>query len=306
MLEREEYIEQAYLFRVIGERLPDNIPLQEILEHVRHELLVTTKLPLAVDYLLSELRHTGSMASAMKRMEHYFAPFQTYVIAEAESDRGRFDIRTAVDVLRREAEYRASGKGPQGLFLYQFECLCRNRLRYDPGLGAMARDPVYDQPWRDWILIVRGQIGLVDLADLIFIRSEEFKIRLKQHNHSPVENTNAVEQGVEETETSNEPGKPVLFGQREGRIAWANRQKDPLFLFAAMQRQLGYPAVPRLKVIDPSDDLIPQLQRRIDALELRLKLMEEENRGGIDITQFYGGKLPSEFQGIDPDKLREP
>jgi hypothetical protein len=285
MLEREEYVEQAYLFRVIGERLPDNVPLQEILQYVRQELLATTKLPLAVDYLLAELRHTGMMATAMAKLGHYFAPFQTYVIEEAESDRGRFDIRTAVDVLQFEAECRASGKGPQGLFMYQFECLCRNRLRYDPGLGAMAKDPAYSQDWRDWILIVRSQIGLRELADLTYVRSEEFLLRREQA---------AAASGFEVDESDR---KPVLFGQREGRIAFANRQKDPLYLFAALQRHLDYPAVPRLKRIDPTSDLVPQLQRRIESLEMRLKLIEEENRGGIDITQFYGGKLPPDFQG---------
>ncbi len=292
MLEREEYVEQAYLFRVLGERLPDNVPLQEILQFVRQELLATTKLPLAVDYLLGELRHTGMMSTAMAKLGHYFAPFQTYVVEEAESDRGRFDIRTAVAVLQREAEYRAAGKGPQGLFLYQFECLCRNRLRYDPGLGAMAKDPAYSQDWRDWILIVRAQVGLVELADLIFVRSEEYILRRQQRGISPEEDAAAGE------------SKPVLFGAREGRIAFANRQKDPLYLFAALQRHLDYPAVPRMKRVETSGDLVPQLQRRIEALELRLRLIEEENtKGSIDITQFYGGKLPPEFQGLDPEKL---
>ena len=36
----------------------------------------------------------------------------------------------------------------------------------------------------------------------------------------------------------------LLFGRQEGRIAWANRKKDPLLLFAALHRQLGYPASP--------------------------------------------------------------
>jgi hypothetical protein len=287
MLEREEYVEQAYLFRVMGERIPDNVPVQEILQFVKQELLATTKLPLAVDYLLGELRHTGMMATAMERLGHYFTPFQTYVIAEAESDRGRFDIRTAVEILQHEAEYRAAGKGPQGLFLYQFECLCRNRLRYDPGLGAMAKDPAYNQDWRDWILIVRSQIGLVELADLIFVRSEEYWIRRQQ------------QPGTAASEKEEER-KAVLFGQREGRIAFANRQKDPLYLFAALQRHLDYPAVPRLKRLDPSSDLVPQLQRRLEALEMRLKMMEEEqNRGGLDITKFYGGKLPPEFKELE-------
>ena len=173
--------------------------------------------------------------------------------------------------------------------MYQFECLCRNRLRYDPGLGAMAKDPAYSADWREWILIVRSQIGLVDLADLIFVRSEEFAIRKRQQT------------GSEASEEETKERKPILFGQREGRIAFANRQKDPLYLFAALQRHLDYPAVPRLKRIDPNSDLVPQLQRRIEALELRLKLIEEENnRGGIDITQFYGGKMPPDFQGLGP------
>ena len=38
---------------------------------------------------------------------------------------------------------------------------------------------------------------------------------------------------------------PALFGEKEGKIAKANRGRDPLYLFAALQRQLGYPEVPR-------------------------------------------------------------
>ena len=37
----------------------------------------------------------------------------------------------------------------------------------------------------------------------------------------------------------------MLFGEKEGRIAMANRRKDPLYLFSALQRHLGYPSVPR-------------------------------------------------------------
>ena len=35
---------------------------------------------------------------------------------------------------------------------------------------------------------------------------------------------------------------PPLFAEKEGKIAKANRGRDPL-LFAALQRQLGYPEV---------------------------------------------------------------
>jgi hypothetical protein len=81
--------------------------------------------------------------------------------------------------------------------------------------------------------------------------------------------------------------KPILFGEKEGKIAKANRHKDPLYLFAALQRHLGYPSVPRPKPEDAQRYLVPQLQRRVERLEMRIKLMEEEVRGGINLARFY-------------------
>ena len=98
-------------------------------------------------------------------------------MGEAENDARRFDLRIGLVILAREADYRAEGVTRQGLFVYQFEVLCRNRLGYDVGLDAMSRDPAYDEPWRNWILTVRRQIGIVDLADLIFVRSEFYHER---------------------------------------------------------------------------------------------------------------------------------
>ena len=48
-------------------------------------------------------------------------------------------------MLEREAEYRGQGASPQGIFLYQFETLCRNRLGYDRGLEAIAADSIFDE-----------------------------------------------------------------------------------------------------------------------------------------------------------------
>ena len=48
VLEREEYVEQAYFFNSFRERLVDGLPAQEILSRISEELLSTTKLPLAV------------------------------------------------------------------------------------------------------------------------------------------------------------------------------------------------------------------------------------------------------------------
>jgi hypothetical protein len=270
MLDRAEYVEQAYLFRVLSERLPQNMPLQELLRQTRDELLATTRLPLALDFLRAELEHAGVVGSAMARLSHYFTPFQTYVVREAENERGRFDLRIALEILRAEAVYRSEGISRQGLFLFQFETLCRNRLRYDPGLTAIAADPAYDTAWHDWILVVRRQVGLVDLADLVYLRSEYYLTR-RSVRGGPVAPAE----------------KPVLFGEQEGKIAFANRGKDPLYLFAALQRHLGYPAVPRPRPVDDTPQLLPQILRRLERLETRLKLIEEESREGIDLTKFY-------------------
>jgi hypothetical protein len=90
-----------------------------------------------------------------------------------------------------------------------------------------------------------------------------------------------------EGDPARSPGHLVLFGEREGRIALANRRKDPLFLFSSLHRQLGYPEVPRPAVADVQEALLPQLARRLEQLETRVKLVEEEQRGGMDLTKFY-------------------
>jgi hypothetical protein len=277
MLEREEYVEQAYLFRVLSERLPENFPLQELLEQIRHELLATTKLPMAVDFMLAELRHRGVMSTAMRRLPHYFTAYQSYIIQAAEDDRGRFDMRVAIEVLRHEALYRAERATPEGLFMYQFETLSRNRLRYDRGLDAISADPIYNDDWREWIQTVRRQVGIVDFADMIYVRSTEY-LRRRTHPGAPPPTAE----------------KPLLFGEKEGKIAWANRQKDPMYLFAALQRHLGYPSAPRPKRPDEAREQIPLILRRLERLETRIKLLEEESREGIDITKFYAqdGKPP--------------
>jgi hypothetical protein len=271
MLDREEYVEQAHLFHVVAERMRQNMAVQELLISIKEEILATTRLPLALDYLAAELKLIGVFSTAMAKLSHYFTSFQTFIVAEAEDEGGKFDLSVALKVLEHEARYRAAGATPQGTFLYQFECLCRNRLGYDRGLESIAGDPIFNDDWRDWILTVRRQVGIIDFADMIYVRSERY-----WHDRR--------RQGL----AADEEGKPALFGEREGRIAWANRRKDPLLLFAALHRQLGYPAIPRLEPIDQSPEIIPNLLRRIERLETRIKLLEEEQKGGIDLAKFYG------------------
>ncbi len=273
MLDREEYIEQAYLFRSFAERITAGIAAQESLTAIGQEVLATSKLPMALDFLASELKLVGTLSTAMARLRHYFTDFQTFVIASAEEEGGRFDMRTALAILEREATYRGDGATPQGLFVYRFECLSRNRLDYGRGLKAVAADDMFDDEWRAWITTVSRQVGLIDLADLVYVRSPEYW---------RIERRDAAVAG----RPVPEPDRAILFGEKEGRIARANRGKDPLFFFAALQRQLGYPIVPRVMPATPSAESPALLARRLERLEMRVKLLEEESRGGIDLSRF--------------------
>lgn len=266
VLDREEYVEQAYFYRTLRERMQESMSTQELLVAIRQELLSTTNLPMALEFMAAELRHTGGFATAMARLDHYFTPYQAYVIGEAEREEGRFDFRIALEILEREAKYRAEGASLQGIFLFQFETLCRNRLGYDQGLKALAGDPAYNEAWREWILTVRRQVGIIDFADMIYVRSEHFH------------------------QKRGDPGKPALFGEKEGKIALANRRKDPLYLFSALARHLGYPTVPRPLLIESPEQTLLLLTRRFERMETRIKLLEEELRGGINLARFYGPK----------------
>jgi hypothetical protein len=266
---------------------------------------------------LGELRHEGVLGPAMSLLPHYFTPFQAFVVQESENERLRFDLRVGLEILRREAEYRAGEPTRQGIFLYQFEALCRNRLGYDRGLEAAARDPAFDDTWRDWIRKVRRQIGMVDIADLIYVHSEYYWQRQRGPTFSGNTEGSAPQTFRRDAERSVPQGAGdgparskeaagedavVLFGEREGRIALANRRKDPLFLFSSLHRQLGYPEVPRHKPADKQEAPLPQLARRLEQLEMRLKIVEEEQRGGLDLTKFYApppGDMPAAAAELD-------
>jgi hypothetical protein len=268
-LDREEYIEQAYCFRAFRERLEDNLPSQEILQGLSEELLATTNLPKAIDFLRGEILHNGRLSPGMARLGHYFTAFQTFVMSRAEEERSRFDQKTALLVLERVAEYLAGNPTPAGLFIYQFECIARNRLGYDRGMKAIAADPFYDKAWHDWILKVRLRLGSTDFSHLIYYRSEQYVAEKRKRN------------------PKYKPSYAILFGLNEGRIAKANRGKDPLYLFAAMQRQLGHPAVPRVRAVDPGPIIHPALEQRLQRIETRLKILDAEVKGEFNLSEFY-------------------
>ncbi len=125
----------------------------------------------------------------------------------------------------------------------------------------MAADPFYTEDWIDYILTLRTRLGDVDFADLIFVRSEQFVRERRRVNPDFI------------------PKFPILFGEKEGKIARANRGRDPMYLFAALQRQLGYPEVPR--------------PRRPDELEARVLLLEQKIATARKSPQVRGKRYPA-------------
>ena len=265
LLGKEEYVEQAFFFRSFTERLQDGYSTQEILYGMKHELLNSTNLPMAVGVLLTEVKHSGKMNLAMSRMSHYFTPFQTFIMQQAEKEEGRFDFRLALKILEREAKYRSETPTPQGIFFYQFETLSRNRLGFDYGLEAISNDPIFDERWRHWInVVLRRQIGFVDIAKLVYVRSAFYKLQ------------------------DDEDPDLILFGEREGRIAFASQGRDPLFFFSALTRHIGYPEVVRQKRQEEIENPeIVELRRKLELLEDKIQLLQEELKGGINLERFY-------------------
>jgi len=298
-LPREEYVEQRHFFRTLRNRLAEGVPTQEALAQIRDELLATTRLPVAIDLLNDELRQSGRMSPAMERLGFYFTPFQAFVVGKGEEDRTKFDSATAFQILERLAGYmtgdrpalsdaRESDDAPSrsGLFLYQFETLARSRLGYADGLTAAAADPFYDETWSKWIRTLRRAIGELDFAELLFRRSEWF-LELKRRADGDREATVPFD---------------LLFGEAEGRIAWANRGKDPLYLFAALQRQLGYPEVPRPPRKPQVEDIPPAVQAQLHKLESRLRFLEAEQKGGLNLDELAVRQGRPTFRD-EPDRL---
>lgn len=259
ILDVEEYIEQAYFFHAFRQRQREGQASQELLSRIHEEILSTTRLPMAIQFMATELKHTGLLSSAMKRLAHYFTAFQAYVIGKAEEEGLRFSMDSALEVLEHEARYRTQQPTAPGLFVYQFEVLCRNRLGYDHGLEAMMLDGFYDADWREYLEVVRRNVGEIEFADLVFVRSEAYA---REHlaRESPM------------------PLPKVLFGEKEGKIARANRGRDPLYLFAALQRHLNYPLVPYQRVRDNPLAQLPTILAKLRELEQRLKHLENEAR----------------------------
>ena len=279
--DRDECIEQAYFFRLFRERLVQNIPAQDILGRAHEELLSTTKLPMAVQFLAAEIRHAGLLGPGFARLSHYFTPFQAFLIKMAEDEDRKFGLPVALLVLEREATFKAKNLTPQGLFVFHFETVARNKLGYDEGLKASAGDPCFDENWKHYIGLVSRSVGTFDFCDLVYVRSQLY-VDDQRRNHPDYE-----------------PPVQPIFGLKEGKIAKASFGRDPLFLFAALQRQLDYPEVPKPKVRDDLEGTIFRLEAKVREMEARLRIVEAEQRGTFDPTQF--GK-PEIFRDIKDDE----
>jgi hypothetical protein len=116
--------------------------------------------------------------------------------------------------------------------------------------------------------MIRAQLGMMDLAQLVYLRSDAYVQSRRQHD-------------AEYT-----PPLPVLFGAKEGRIAFANRDRDPNYFFGALQRQLGFPEVPRPPKISEQAKELDELKRKVKQLESKLRILEGEVLGKTDPSLF--------------------
>ena len=130
---------------------------------------------------------------------------------------------------------------------------------------------MYGEDWREWFMLLRRELGTSDFADLLYVRSEFFVEDRRRATRDADFNVSY----------------PLLFGVREGRIAKAHRKKEPLYMFAALQRQLGYPSVPRFKPKSDQPSIHPALEQRLQRIEQSIKLVQAEQKGGLDLAQFY-------------------
>ncbi len=282
VLEAEEYVEQAYFFGVFRERLAENQAAQDVLIRLHEEILTTTRLPHAIQFLATEIKHTGLLASGFRRLAHYFTPFQAFIVGKAEEEGKRFSMDLALRCLEAEAKFRVKAPSAAGLFVFEFEVMCRNKLGYDEGLRAMVMDAAFDDDWGGHLETVRRNVGEIDFADLIYVRSE-------------LANREALKKDADAKLPS------ALFGEKEGKIARASRGRDPLFLFSALQRQLGYPEVPRHV---PREDPLTQLaavQAKLIEMEQKLKLLDAEVRGKADLIQALGRPEADQIKAIELD-----
>ena len=245
----------------------------------------TTKLPLAIDFLRTEVLHGGRLNPAMAKIGHYFTPFQTFVVAAGRV--GQVEVRHGDRAVNPRADGGVPGAGAFAGGAVHLPVRVRGAepagLRRRP--AGRRRRPLFRTP--------RGGPG-----------SPAWRGRWGRRTSptwsiSAATSSSRAAAGPNTTPTGG-PATRCCSTARLGRIARANRGKDPLYMFAALQRQLGYPRVP--KPAAPADDKLPPAQEaRLARLEKRLQLLEAEQRGtGIDLHEFHAPR--PESAGLDLDE----
>ena len=188
---------------------------------------------MAIDFLRTEILHSGRISDAMHRLAHYFAPFQTFVIQRAEDDESRFEQVIALKILESEAAYRARTPTPSGMFVYQFECIARNRLGYTEGLRAMAQDPLYSDDWTQWIVRLSNELGSKELSEVVYLASQHF------HNRRT---TRGTQKTVESELRGVSPLRKCCSGIRKAASPRPTSDAIRCFSLLLCRRQLDYPA----------------------------------------------------------------
>ena len=142
------YVEQAYFFRTFLKRMADNMPAQEVLESLHQELLSSTRMPMAIQFLATEIKHSGLLATGLERLPHYFTKFQAFSSPEAEDEGRRIIMPTARSSSSRRRRNQANPDRPG--------CSSTSSKhsseppRYLDGIIAMEDDPLYDADWTEY------------------------------------------------------------------------------------------------------------------------------------------------------------
>ena len=146
--------------------------------------------------------------------------------------------------------------------------------------------------WREWIRTLRRQIGMVDLADVIYVHSEYYWQRKQCGARGRPGSTRIHERATRPAGT--DPPRMVGPGQcrnplrrPRGPHRPGQSQKRSIVSVLIAAPTTGLPRSAAGQSPDKEQALLPQLARRLEQLETRLKIIEEEQRGGLDLTKFY-------------------
>ena len=269
VLDREEYIEQAYFFRASASGSPTTCRPRTSSPRLHEELLTTTRLPYAVQFLAAEIKHTGPARQRVREAAALLHPFQAFVIRQAEEEKQRFPMADGAAGAGTRGRVPGRAADQPGLFVYQFETIARNRLGYIDGLAAMAADPLYDADWRATSTSSAGRSATSTSRDLVYLRSELYVTEQRRAN------------------PAYEPSRAAALRREGGEDRQGQPRPRPA---VPVRRAAAATRLPRGAAVTQRDDgktrSWSKIETKLRELETRLKLAEGELRGNIDLSQF--------------------